>query len=706
MTPLPYAGRLGLRSLRSEWPRSLAVTAGSALVTLLILAAGVALPVAESAVHATALWSPVKAADADHQSIVVSFQVEPFTGHDVQVVRVFAAEGSTVAVPGVPHAPRPGTIFASPAALTRFHEDPEFRRRYPGEIVGPIARSALAGPHSLMVVIGGSKKLVKQLGGVETAGFVTGGATDLTVPSAVRVGAPIMVTMLVVPLLWLLRLTIGIGSVYRSRREQALELLGCPAGMASLLRTIEASVAALLGGVIACAVFVFVLARLGPHIPLGDGAWPDALRPSPALGVAAPLLTAVLVAVMAGSIRSPRDHVQYSFAPSLRSGLASLGLSLVSLVASVHYPSPEDTTPRLVLLIIGFLAAVTGLIRWSRGKALGLIVATRARSLPALLGGRALIARGGTSLSVGLALSVCASGILFAVFPLLSESGSRDRQVAASHLGADTFTVQVADPALLDRLTSSPAVQGFAELWPSATGEGPATLVCRDLLLHALPGGPQSCDTKSTTVTRAIVEALNADGLAPPSLVWAPEPPRTSSAPESGVLVFVQPRPGQREPARTDALRLLQINQGRVDTLGERAARAALNSRPYVLATWVMLTLTWLVGLASVIAGLSTQILDARDTICQLHIVGAAPSRFTRGLLIQTLTAVGPLILIAWIVGLAVAWSFLRLNAGSLTLPWLQTAVVAVMGIIASALGAASCHPFVLQASMSKEPHE
>ena len=99
---------------------------------------------------------------------------DQFGSQEIDEIEVAAAGPNAPVPPGIPHLPRVGEYYASPALTILLKSEPanELRDRYPGRQVGTIGGAALPSPNSLIIVTGHTARQLSQAPGAVEVGTI------------------------------------------------------------------------------------------------------------------------------------------------------------------------------------------------------------------------------------------------------------------------------------------------------------------------------------------------------------------------------------------------------------------------------------------------------------------------------------------------------------------------------------------------------
>lgn len=171
-----------------------------------------------------------------------------FDGQTITRVDMAANQTASVAIPGISHAPQPGTYFASPALARLIDATPadQLGDRY-GSRAGIIDDSALAGPDSLVVVVGQpvtamlSGKPALAMSHFEGVTFASAAYRTLAVVGGIA---------LLTPVLLLIGIVAELGAVARAERFATLRLIGASPRVVAGIAAVEIGLATAIGAVI------------------------------------------------------------------------------------------------------------------------------------------------------------------------------------------------------------------------------------------------------------------------------------------------------------------------------------------------------------------------------------------------------------------------------------------------------------------------
>jgi hypothetical protein len=202
--------------------------------------------------------------------------VDQFGNQAIDRVDVAATGPASPVPPGMPHLPRPGEFYASPALTNLLRSVPadELRDRYPGRQIGTIGAAALPSPSSLVIVIGHeARQLSKAPGAFEVRGIQQTLANCYDCKSGGVGSGPVLqwilaagAVALLLPVLILIATASRLSAARREERFAAMRLVGATPAQVSVISTVEATVAAVAGVAIGFALF-YLFRPLLYHVP-------------------------------------------------------------------------------------------------------------------------------------------------------------------------------------------------------------------------------------------------------------------------------------------------------------------------------------------------------------------------------------------------------------------------------------------------------
>ncbi|MGF3052616.1 FtsX-like permease family protein [Microbacterium sp. YY-03] len=255
--------------------------------------------------HSNTAWTPETQLSADQ--VAARGSTDMFDGQAISVVHAYGADDTTVSIPGIPDGVPAGTSWVSPALAELIEQTPsdQLGDRF-GTVKGTLPNSVLAGPDSLVAVVGVDDSRVNEAFSVlyEFEGFRY---TSDTYEAIALLGA----VAVLIPVLMLLGVVTSFGSIDRTARMRALHLLGATAADRARFAAVEAGAVALVGSIVG--VLLAWLAAIPASLVSINGSrlFPDDLRLEPWEGIVAIVVVPLAFAVVA-AVRAARADAQPS----------------------------------------------------------------------------------------------------------------------------------------------------------------------------------------------------------------------------------------------------------------------------------------------------------------------------------------------------------------------------------------------------------
>jgi ABC-type antimicrobial peptide transport system permease subunit len=310
--------------------------------------------------------------------LIAASQTDHFAGRLITRVAIVAAPDSRMHAPGLSSLPRPGEYYASPALAALIASNPanELGNRY-GTQAGLIADSALAGPDSLVVVVGQSTQTLSSL---PTAKLLTGPfalASTAFVNENYRTVAIIGGIAIMLPVLLLVSIVTQLGAAERAERLSTLRLIGARPAFVARLAALETGVISLVGALIGV-VLSILLVPLEAQVSIENTTFFQ-----PDLRVGIPTTIGILAVTMLAT----------TLAAWYRTRRAPVGPLGVTRQRSERRPRPAA----LVVLVLGvliMLGATAASLVGGHQLAISLGRSYVSLTQPALIGGFTLTAIG------------------------------------------------------------------------------------------------------------------------------------------------------------------------------------------------------------------------------------------------------------------------------------------------------------------------
>ncbi|RBQ14108.1 ABC transporter permease [Spongiactinospora rosea] len=605
--------RLSWRLLRGGGARGLVgagLTLAAVAVSTALLLFAVGMNIAFEARADRGAWrNPVAAQGA---AVAVQSARPDYAGERIISLVEIAALRPGIAPPaGLAHVPAPGEVWMSPAlaALARELPPAELAGRFPAGPVRIIGDAGLVHGDELVAVVGraaddpamalpapGSERPLNAIPPTRVAGF---GGEHGEMASGYRILALIATVLVVVPLLVFGGAAARLTVARRDQRLAALRLVGATPGQVVSMTVAEAVVVAGAGALAGLVVYALAVPLLA-HIPIGGGGWyagdlwPGAL---PVAGVllAVPLLVGLsAVAGLRQVVVSPLGVARRQTPPGMRAIRLVVTLAVLAaapMIGGIGWGA------FIIMLGLGFLSInlagpwVVGLI--------GRITTATARGPARLLAGRRLVddPRAAWRTVSGVALTGFVAGFL----GLLSPSGGMMGERPAGELRLEVPAREVA------------AVAKAADARLTAAGVRATVVV--DEPGKSAPGGSEKGRGKSTqkgsekdtekAAARLLTAKLERDD---PATV---DRARTA-------LAGLSPGHSATSPADDGREGGMLLNDVRTGTI-------------------VVLTVSFLVAVASAGITAASSILDRRQTYALLRLAGTPLSVLDRARRAETL---------------------------------------------------------------------
>ncbi|MCY1157028.1 MAG: transporter permease [Citricoccus sp.] len=302
------------------------------------------------------------------ETVLMAQADEVFRDRLIQRRDIAATDGSTVQIPGVETPPEPGEYYASPALQRLIESVPgdQLGNRY-GDFAGTIEAEALAGPDSLVAIVGASESELRQGVGATLVSEFTDNPYGA---NASEYGTLFLLGGIAVffPTLLLISITARLGAAQRAERFATLRLIGASPRVVARIAAAEAAATSLLGGLLGVGAAV-LLRPVAAQVPVnGTRLYIEDL----AVGAA---LTAIVVVLVAASS---------TVVAAWRTARARIG----PLGAARAKPEPVPTAWRVSPLLAGVTSMSAAVILVETGRAGYLVVELL------LVGGFALTAIG------------------------------------------------------------------------------------------------------------------------------------------------------------------------------------------------------------------------------------------------------------------------------------------------------------------------
>ncbi|MFI0418597.1 ABC transporter permease [Spongiactinospora sp. 9N601] len=610
--------RLSWRLLRGGGARGLVgagLTLAAVAVSTALLLFAVGMNVAFEARADREAWRNPVAAQGSAAVAVQSARPEYVAERIISLVEIAALRPGVTPPPGLARVPAPGEVWMSPAlaALARELPRDELAGRFPAGPVRIIGDAGLVHRDELVAVVGRAAddpamvppapsldRPFNMIPPTPVAGFA-GEHGELA--SGYRILALIATVLVVVPLLVFGGAAARLTVARRDQRLAALRLVGATPGQVVAMTVAEAVVVAGAGALAGLVVYAAAVPLLA-HIPIGGGGWfagdlwPGALLVAGVL-LAVPLLVGLSAAAgLRQVVVSPLGVARRQTPPGMRAIRLVVTLAVLAaapVVGGIGYGA------FVIMLGLGFLSInlagpwVVGLI--------GRITTATARGPARLLAGRRLVddPRAAWRTVSGVALTGFVAGFL----GLLSPSGGLMGERPAGELRLEVPAREVA------------AVAKAADARLTAAGVA-ATVVVSE------PGKDQGDSREKSTVKGSAKESDKG----------------SEKDAEKAAARLLTAKLERDDPATVDRARtaLAGLSPGHSATSpADDGREGGMLLNDVRTGTIVVLTVSFLVAVASAGITAASSILDRRQTYALLRLAGTPLSVLDRARRAETL---------------------------------------------------------------------
>ncbi len=319
---------------------------------------------------------------------------------DAQTAR---AIGIAPVPPGLPRAPVPGEIFASPRLVSLWSGPvgSALERRLDAHLAGTIELPGLVSPDDLTMWIGAPPGVPTPRGAMYATSFDHGAYGSQPLDFGAVLGISGMAAAILLPIWLFVATATRLSSSTREARLAAIRLAGGTQSQVRAIAAVEAGVAASVGALCAYPLFLVTRPPVANGFILNIHLFPSDLKPPIGLAVvtllALPILAAamtlltmrrLIVSPLGVARRARRPHAHRRWMIVLAVGIASLAWAASRHEALVSMGSTEAS----ILILSGLACTAFGLIgtaSWA-SWAMARWISPRSRSVAALLGMRRL----------------------------------------------------------------------------------------------------------------------------------------------------------------------------------------------------------------------------------------------------------------------------------------------------------------------------
>ncbi|GIM97402.1 FtsX-like permease family protein [Paractinoplanes toevensis] len=497
-----------------------------------------------------------------------------FHGDRIARVDVAATGPEEPVPPGIPRLPGPGEFYASPALARELRSTPadELADRFPEHLLGTIGAPGLPGPDALVVVAGDTPEHLSGLPGVHRVTRIA--SLDPSGCSSCRVGTDsdgmvlllsVVAVALIFPLLMFIGTATRLSATRREQRFAAMRLIGATPPQISLIATVEATLATVVGLIAGFGVF-FALRPGMATITFTETAFFTGdlslgLRDVLAVVIGVPVAAAVAARVALRRVRiSPLGVTRRVTPKPPRAWRLTLVVLGVAELAYFVGRRPATTNGQTTAYLTGIFAVMIGMVvagPWLT-MAGARLLAGRARRPAALIAGRRLADnpqagfRAVSGLMLALFVTAVASGI---ITTLVDNRGAPVEGGSA----ADVALVQSFWPGTDESIAPPPALPGLLvtrhnPVFQADTDSpvGPGLIACSELASRPLfgrcPPGAQVAEVSQD------LQGQHDGGTIAPVTVWqasAVTPAELAEQPILSVVVQTDGSAAAIERSRT-----------------------------------------------------------------------------------------------------------------------------------------------------------
>lgn len=651
-----------------------------------------------------------------------------FHGDRIARVEVAATGPRSPVPPGIPRLPGPGEYYVSPALAREIRATPadQLADRFPGRQIGTIAEAGLPGPDFMIAVVGDTPQHLSRQPHVMRVTRIE--SIDPSSCSGCRVGTDadgmalllsVVAAALIFPLLMFIGTATRLSAARREQRFAAMRLIGATPPQISLIATVEATLATLIGLLAGFGVF-FALRPAMATITFTETAFFTGdlslnLRDVLAVTIGIPVAAAVAARVALRRVQISPLGVTRRVTPKPPRiwRLIPVALGVAELAYFVGR-RPPTTDGQVVAYLSGIFTVMIGMVvagPWLT-MAGARLLAGRARRPAALIAGRRLADnpqagfRAVSGLMLALFVTAVASGIISTIVD--NRGAPVDRGSAANVALVQSFWPNMGqkaslptDPAAIPpTLRSAPGVRGVLvtrlnpQFRPDILSDTlPGLVACSELASHPLlgrcPPGAQVAEVNPD------LQGQHDGGTIGPVTTWraaAVTPAGLAALPMLSVVVQTDGRAATIERSRT-ALENAYPGRDLPATNGEHDGDFGKQLVQWQqLANVVILTSLPIAG-CSLAVSVAGGLTDRKRPFSMLRLAGARLATLRQ---VVALESAVPLLLVAAMatgMGFLTAHLFLRAQLDySLHSPGLSyyllvfAGLAASLGIIASTL--------------------
>ena len=373
--------------------------------------------------------------------------VDQFGNQVIDRVDVAATGPGAPIPPGIPHLPRPGEFYASPALTNLLVSVPagELRDRFPGRQIGTVGAAALPSPNSLIIVIGHDARQLSQVRGAsEVRGIQQTPSSCFNCQSGTGSG-PVLkwilaagAVALLLPVLILIATASRLSAARREERFAAMRLVGATPRQVSVVSAVEATVAAIAGVAVGFALF-FLFRPLLVRVPFAGAPFAQGDLSLQGIDVALVVIGVPIAAVVSARLALRRVQISPLGVSRRASSAPPKIVRVIPLLAGIALLAyfdaagkPGSNGGQILELLVTFVLVVVGLVLagpWLT-KMGSQLMASRSNRPATLIAGRRLLDnpkaafRSISGLVIALFVASAAIGALGSILAITSQGGS------------------------------------------------------------------------------------------------------------------------------------------------------------------------------------------------------------------------------------------------------------------------------------------
>ena len=396
----------------------------------------------------------------DSRAVLWNYSAGYFRGQTIERLDLAALGPHAPVPPGISRLPGAGQYYASPAlaALLRSVPRDQLGDRFPGTQVGTIGDKALSGPDELVIFVGyAPAKLAAIPGTARIITIATGSGRQVWTPYF-RYAFVVGVLAVLFPILILIGTASRLSAARREERYAAMRLVGATPRQISVIASVDAAVAALLGTVLGIGIFLAIQPALAGAALIGTRYFASTVTPTAwgyvGMLVAVPAVSAIasLLALRRVQI-SPLGVSRRVSPPAPRIWrvvplLLGIALFVAGLMISNKQSLGAPAFPGLLIIMIGLVVGGP----WLTERAARLF-AKVTNGASALLAARRLADNPKAAFRTvrGLVLAVFLGTVVAGLIPAVNATTATPSANALQNVLLDTFTGGPGNPGLPPR---------------------------------------------------------------------------------------------------------------------------------------------------------------------------------------------------------------------------------------------------------------